>query len=466
LPYNGSGVFVRLYNWVSDKNNGIPITASRFDGEDDDFAAGLSMCLTKDGQNSPAGPINMNNYPIINVGDPTGPQDAVNVRSFVNDVGVWGTSVGGSGNAQTVTTAITGVPLAAGERVNYIPIAANTGAATLSVNGGAAKPITFLNHALTGGELGAGIKAELVYDGTSWQLVSVPANYASGGGGGIPGGDAPSDGNSYARKNAGWVNAPNFLVGATVSANPTVALGIATKQYVDAQVGGGQLIAIRTFSTSQTPYVPSGGANSIAIILQAPGGGGGGVPAAGAGQLAIANAGGAGETRWATYSGANITGQNLVLPAGGVGGAAGAANNGTTPADATFGTVSLPGGQLVAAAGHGGTGGSIVPYVSDAWFGSATQGGNSGNAGYASIPGGYGSPTLITGNSGACCRGGPSYFAPSPPMLIVPIGGGPSVANNAVNWGGGGDGALAMMTSGSMKGGNGGSAFAIIYEYS
>jgi hypothetical protein len=50
LAYNGSGLFVRLYNWVTDKTNSVPITASRMDQEMDGFAAGLSNCLTRDGQ--------------------------------------------------------------------------------------------------------------------------------------------------------------------------------------------------------------------------------------------------------------------------------------------------------------------------------------------------------------------------------------------------------------------------------
>lgn len=48
--FNGSGLYTRCYNWVNDKNNGIPITASRFDTEDNGFATGLSTTITKDGQ--------------------------------------------------------------------------------------------------------------------------------------------------------------------------------------------------------------------------------------------------------------------------------------------------------------------------------------------------------------------------------------------------------------------------------
>ncbi len=48
--FNGSGTFVRTYNWVTDKGNNVKVTASRMDGEDDGFATGLSTCIAKDGQ--------------------------------------------------------------------------------------------------------------------------------------------------------------------------------------------------------------------------------------------------------------------------------------------------------------------------------------------------------------------------------------------------------------------------------
>lgn len=48
--FNGSGTFVRTYNWVTDKTNSVNITASRMDTEDDGFAAGLTLCVTRDGQ--------------------------------------------------------------------------------------------------------------------------------------------------------------------------------------------------------------------------------------------------------------------------------------------------------------------------------------------------------------------------------------------------------------------------------
>src|SRR5690242_11769119 len=48
--FNGTGTYVRTYNWVTDKGNAVAVTASRMDTEDDGFATGLSTCIAKDGQ--------------------------------------------------------------------------------------------------------------------------------------------------------------------------------------------------------------------------------------------------------------------------------------------------------------------------------------------------------------------------------------------------------------------------------
>jgi hypothetical protein len=53
MPFNGSGVFNRLYSWVNDAANGIKIRADRMDAETNGIATGLSDCVTRDGQ-SPA----------------------------------------------------------------------------------------------------------------------------------------------------------------------------------------------------------------------------------------------------------------------------------------------------------------------------------------------------------------------------------------------------------------------------
>lgn len=52
--FNGSGTFVRSYLWVTDRINGVPITSTRMDTEDNGFASGLTLCVTRDGQGAMA----------------------------------------------------------------------------------------------------------------------------------------------------------------------------------------------------------------------------------------------------------------------------------------------------------------------------------------------------------------------------------------------------------------------------
>lgn len=50
MGWNGSGGFTFTYNWVNDKNNGIPITASRMDTQFNDAVTGFQNCITRDAQ--------------------------------------------------------------------------------------------------------------------------------------------------------------------------------------------------------------------------------------------------------------------------------------------------------------------------------------------------------------------------------------------------------------------------------
>lgn len=50
MPYNGSGSFTRNYSWANDATNGILVRSDRMDGEDNNFATGLSTVICKDGQ--------------------------------------------------------------------------------------------------------------------------------------------------------------------------------------------------------------------------------------------------------------------------------------------------------------------------------------------------------------------------------------------------------------------------------
>jgi hypothetical protein len=54
MAFDGNGNFVRVHNWTQDAANGVDITASEMDAEDNGFAGGLTNCVTRDGQGKPS----------------------------------------------------------------------------------------------------------------------------------------------------------------------------------------------------------------------------------------------------------------------------------------------------------------------------------------------------------------------------------------------------------------------------
>lgn len=78
MPWNGSGVFNRIYSWVSDAAAGINITASRVDNDTNDIVAnGLDNCLTRDGQGSATANLPMNGQRHTGAGPAVGSGDYV-----------------------------------------------------------------------------------------------------------------------------------------------------------------------------------------------------------------------------------------------------------------------------------------------------------------------------------------------------------------------------------------------------
>lgn len=76
MAFDGAGTFLRIYSWVVDATSGIKIRADRHDEEDNNFAAGLSNCITKDGQTSITQNIPWNSRRLVSLADPIDPQDA------------------------------------------------------------------------------------------------------------------------------------------------------------------------------------------------------------------------------------------------------------------------------------------------------------------------------------------------------------------------------------------------------
>src|ERR1700744_453939 len=103
MPWNGSGVFNRIYSWVADKAAGLDISSSRMDPDTDDLAsAGFGNCLTRDGQGQPTANLPMAGF------RHTGVQNAVNRSDYAafgqvqDGLPNW-TISGGSADAITAT---------------------------------------------------------------------------------------------------------------------------------------------------------------------------------------------------------------------------------------------------------------------------------------------------------------------------------------------------------------------------
>lgn len=374
MAFNGSGVFVRLYNWVNDANAGIKISSTRMDAETDGIATGLTTCITKDGQTTPTANLPMGNFIHTGVGNAAARTSYASAAQVQDGSLTYGNTVAGTGDAITFNTTPVFAAYAAGQKFSFIAGAANTGATTVNINSLGVKSITKNGTtALAAGDIpGSGALVQIEYDGTRFQIYrpatsttsivsvkkqtfTVSGTYtpstgmaycivevqAAGGGGG---------GCSAAGLNAGGGAAGTYaralLAAVDVGASKTVTIGAAGAAGANTGASGGA--------------GGSSGFGTASAIINCQGGG------AGSG-----NTGATGTSGGATGGDASGTGVNLSIP-GGYGG---------------FG-INLPGSNY-----HAGNGG-------DSFFGAGGAIQVLGSAAAGVNGTGYGA-----GGSGACGAG-------------------------------------------------------------
>ena len=182
MPFDGSGNFVRSYNWSDDAAAGIKILASRHDTEDNGFATGLSNTICRDGQSPILADVGWSGKKITNLGNPINPGDAA-TKSYCDTLSGWPTSKNISGadlNGRLNFTALGGVNgiTWSNADMSWFGKAAvanqtsNRLVVNSSIDGTTASPGTDLLAVNDTGHIisSTGIFAQnLSYDGTSWR---------------------------------------------------------------------------------------------------------------------------------------------------------------------------------------------------------------------------------------------------------------------------------------------------------
>lgn len=84
MPWNGAGVFQRIYNWANDYANGIYVRYDRMDTDSNDIAVGISNCIARDGQAAPTADISWGANKITNLANGVAVGDAVTYGQVFN----------------------------------------------------------------------------------------------------------------------------------------------------------------------------------------------------------------------------------------------------------------------------------------------------------------------------------------------------------------------------------------------
>jgi hypothetical protein len=126
----------------------------------------------KDGTQTVTANIPFAGFKLTGVGPATARTDAATIATIQDGTGVYVGTVGGTGNAITLTPSPAITAYGAGQRFYFVPGSTNSGATTVAISGLAAKNIFLNGAACVGNEITLNIPATITYDGTQFNLVA------------------------------------------------------------------------------------------------------------------------------------------------------------------------------------------------------------------------------------------------------------------------------------------------------
>ena len=167
------GVFTGTSIWQSNRDAGTKIVADRHDTHDQDLATGINSCINKDGSNAMTGAMNMGSQKISSLADGTAHTDGVNAGQIQDGGLIFQSTDTGSANTYAIALTPAVTAYVAGQVFHFKAANASSGASTLNVNALGAKNIKKKNDQdIAAGDIEQNAIVSVIYDGTSFQMLS------------------------------------------------------------------------------------------------------------------------------------------------------------------------------------------------------------------------------------------------------------------------------------------------------
>ena len=167
------GVFTGTSIWQSNRDAGTKIVADRHDTHDQDIATGLNQAINKDGSNAFTGAANLGSQKITALADGTAHTDGVNAGQIQDGGLIFQSNDTGSANAYAIALTPAVTAYVAGQVFHFKAGNASSGASTLNVNALGTKNIKKKNDQdIVAGDIEQNAIVSVIYDGTSFQMLS------------------------------------------------------------------------------------------------------------------------------------------------------------------------------------------------------------------------------------------------------------------------------------------------------